>query len=95
MHHQCDPAVERNAFLEYETLRAAMLGEALPPEGRSGLMLFLRRGMLGWARSLSGASVQRERAAAPCSDPREPGQRSAIVYVFASMAMKVNDRRTP
>ena len=72
-----------------------MLGEALPPEGRRGLMLFLRRGMSGWARSLSGASVQREPAAAPSSDPRGPRERNAIVYVFASMAMKVNDRRTP
>jgi hypothetical protein len=72
-----------------------MLGEALPPEGRSGLMLFLRRGMSGWARSLSSANVQRHPPAAPRSDPREPRERNAIVYVFASMAMKVNDRRTP
>ena len=39
----------------------AALGEALPPEVRSGLMLFLRRGMWGWARTLwLPGSVRRE-----------------------------------
>lgn len=38
---------------QYEALRVAALGEALPPEARSGLMLFLRRGMWGWALSLA------------------------------------------
>jgi hypothetical protein len=56
-------------------------------------MLFLRRGMLGWARSVSGAGVQRERAATAYPDPREPCGQSAIVHVFASMAMKLNERR--
>jgi transposase len=32
---------------QYEVLRMAALGEALPPMARSGLMLFLRRGMWG------------------------------------------------
>jgi hypothetical protein len=73
----------------------AVLGEALAPEARSGLTLFLRRGMWGWARALSGASVQRERIPAPRSNPGEPCERSAIVYVLAAMATKVNNRRTP
>ena len=74
----------------------AMLGEALPPEARSGLMLFLRRGMWGWARSLPvGGGVRQEPLPARRSDPVEPGERSSIVYVFAAMAMKVNTRRTP
>ena len=34
----------------------AALGEALPPTARSGLMLFLRRGMWGWAQTLAAAS---------------------------------------
>jgi hypothetical protein len=81
---------------QYETLRMAMLGEALPPEARRGLMLFLRRGMWGWARRLAvGGSVRQEPQPAPRSDPVEPGERSSIVYVFAAMAMKVNTRRTP
>src|ERR1700738_870680 len=39
-----------NVMTQYETLRSAALGEALPPEARAGLMLFLRRGLWGWAR---------------------------------------------
>ena len=38
---------------QYETLRGAALGEALPPEARTGLLLFLRRGMCGWARAVA------------------------------------------
>jgi hypothetical protein len=37
----------------YEALRGAVLGEALPPESRTGLLLFLRRGMCGWARAVA------------------------------------------
>jgi hypothetical protein len=73
----------------------AALGEALPPEVRSGLMLFLRRGMWGWARTLVVGSVRREPIPAQRSSPAEPGARSAIIHVFAAMAMKVNNRRTP
>jgi hypothetical protein len=81
---------------QYETLRMAVLGEALPPEARSGLMLFLRRGMWAWARRLAvGGGVQHEPLLARRSDPVEPGERSSIVYVFAAMAMKVSTRRAP
>ena len=76
---------------QYETLRMAVLGEALPLEARSGLMLFLRRGMWSWARSSSDESARQE----PRSAPVEPGERSSIVYVLAAMARKVNIRRTP
>src|SRR5580704_5186426 len=40
---------------QYEALRNAAFGQALPPEARSGLLLFLRRGMLGWARVMATA----------------------------------------
>ena len=80
---------------QYETLRMAVFGEALPPEARSGLMLFLRRGMWSWARSLAGESARQEPLPVPCSAPIEPGERSAIVYVLAAMARKINYRGTP
>ena len=38
---------------QYETLRSAMLGEALSPDARSGLIVFLRHGMWEWARTLT------------------------------------------
>jgi hypothetical protein len=42
-----------NVMTQYETLRSAALGDALPPEARAGLMLFLRRGLWGWARVMA------------------------------------------
>jgi hypothetical protein len=80
---------------QYETLRTAVLGEALPLEARSGLMLFLRRGMWSWARSLSGESARQELLPVPRSAAVEPGERSTIVYVLAAMARKFNTRGTP
>jgi hypothetical protein len=82
--------VASTAVTQYETLRMAVLGEVLPPEARSGLMLFLRRGMWGWARALAVGSVRQEPLSARRSNPAQPCERSAIVYVFAAMAMTVN-----
>ena len=45
---------------QYETLRSAMLGEALPPVARSGLIVFLRHGMWEWARTLTAGALGRE-----------------------------------
>ncbi len=80
----------------YEILRNAGFGEALPPEARSGLMLFLRRGMWGWARTLAGAGDRQTPIFAPSSGPAEPRERRTVIHVFASMAMmKPNERRAP
>ena len=46
-------------------LRMAALGEALPPEARSGLVLFLRRGMWAWARTLAAAAPRRAGGSRP------------------------------
>jgi hypothetical protein len=80
---------------QYETLRMAVLGEALPLEARSGLMRFLRRGMWSWACGLAGESARQEPPPVPRPAPVEPGERSAIVYVLAAMARKINYRGTP
>jgi hypothetical protein len=51
MTHADNDSAERSIVVnQYETLRGAALGGALPPESRSGLMIFLLRGMWGWAR---------------------------------------------
>jgi len=74
---------------QYEVLRGAALGEALPLKARSGLMLFLRRGMWGWAQALTAAA----------SSPREPtiwpahGGHSAVVHVLATIATSIQERR--
>src|SRR6185369_12403346 len=42
---------------QYETLRRAALGEALPPQARGGLAVLLYHGMWGWARAFSAADL--------------------------------------
>jgi hypothetical protein len=79
---------------QYETLRSVALGETLPPEARSGLFLFLHRGMWGWFRTLAAAAVRPEPPPARSTIPAEPFEHRAVIHVFAAMAMAINDRRT-
>jgi hypothetical protein len=75
--------------IQYECLRLAALGEPLPPQARSGLLLFLRRGMWGWAHSLSatppafpGSShASSSAAAAACGEGQE------AIQLLAQMAI--------
>jgi hypothetical protein len=79
------------AVAHYETLRMAMLGEPLSLEARGGLIVFLRRGMWGWACTLPVGSFRQEPLPVQRSDPAEPCAARAIVYVLAAMTMKIND----
>lgn len=72
---------------KYESLRGAALGAALPPEARSGLALFLRRGMWGWTRALATANVSRQPICPVSADFTAPHQRKAVIQLFAAMAM--------
>jgi hypothetical protein len=80
---------------EYETLRMATLGDALPPVSRSGLALFLSRGMWGWARLLTTANRCPTPLLAAPSGPTERCSRSAIIQVLAEIVMNFDRRRTP
>jgi len=71
----------------------AGFGDALPPEARSGLALFLRRGMWGWARTLAATANRTTPLLAAPMNPAEPGGRSAVVQVLATMVMNVDSRR--
>jgi hypothetical protein len=79
---------------QYETLRRAALGHALPPEARCGLMLFLRRGMWGWARAMAmaGASVSQQPSCWPSLNRAPSSESRTLIDVFAAMAMKVENR---
>lgn len=79
---------------QYETLRMAALGEALPLEARSGLMLFLCRGMWGWARTLAAQSACEEPTAAPSSGPTATCAREAVIHVLAALAIDTHERRS-
>jgi len=78
---------------QYEALRNAALGYTLPPEARSGLLLFLRRGMWGWARAMAtaGANPPLPRRTAMLSFPTAEESRT-VVHIFAAMAMNAEHR---
>jgi hypothetical protein len=79
--------------LQYEALRNAALGYALPPEVRSGLLLFLRRGMWGWVRAMAtlGASSPQPRRTATLGFPTLEESRT-VIHIFAAMAMNGEHR---
>ena len=78
---------------QYEALRNGALGHALAPEARWGLLLFLRRGMWGWAQVIvtAGASSPHPRAEESLGLPRAK-ELSAVIHIFAAMAMNAEPR---
>jgi hypothetical protein len=81
-----------SVIAKYESLRGAALGAALPPEARSGLALFLRRGMWSWTRALATANVSRHAIWPASSDSTGPHERKAVIQLFAAMAMNPDKR---
>lgn len=77
---------------QYEALRLAGLGEPLPLEARSGLVLFLRRGMWGWARALAGANAPPPRESSSSRVVAAQPDK-AVVQIFAAMVLSVNPGR--
>jgi hypothetical protein len=75
---------------QYETLRRAALGEALPPEARAGLTLFLRRGMWGWARAVATRSAKPQPTGARPANGKTPEEHRTVIHIFAAMAIKAD-----
>jgi hypothetical protein len=81
---------------QYELLRAAMLGAALPPDARAGLIVLLHRGMWAWARAIVLDPARQGPVPASTVRPSnldEPRERRAVVQLLAAMAMTITDRR--
>lgn len=77
-----------NVVTQYETLRRAALGDALPLEARAGLMLFLRRGMWGWARALASLiAFEQSTGSGPLNWKPTENYRT-VIHIFAAMAIK-------
>jgi hypothetical protein len=76
--------------MHYETLRSAALGAVLPVEARSGLTLFLRRGMWGWARAMATPSAAQPPTRLPAATWTAPEAYRAVIHVFAAMAIHTN-----
>jgi hypothetical protein len=80
----------------YETLRQAALGEALPPEARTGLTLFLQRGMWGWAQVMVTRSAVPQPAGERLAPWQPPETDRPLIQLLAALAMQTNnegDRR--
>ena len=75
------------AVTRYETLRAAALGNALPPEARAGLMLFLHAGMWGWARTSTAMPTSERPAGSRPSNWKAPMEHRTVIHLFAAMAI--------
>jgi hypothetical protein len=82
---------------QYELLRTAALGTALPPEARSGLTILLQRGMWAWVRaSLTVAQQPSASVLPPVSIPVTDNvfEQRTVVHLLATMALAVSERRT-
>jgi hypothetical protein len=80
-------AVNPSIAMHYETLRAAALGNALPPEARPGLMLFLHVGMWGWARAATTMHTSERPAGSRPSNWKAPMEHRTVIHLFAAMAI--------
>lgn len=86
---QNNSAAPSKVVAQYETLRRAALGDALPLEARAGLMLFLGRGMWGWARAVATMSAPPPTGSRP-PNWKAPEEHRTVVHIFAAMAIKAN-----
>ena len=75
---------------QYEALRSAALGDALPPEARTGLLLFLRGGMCGWARAVATMGAPRRPTGSRPSNGTIPEEYRAVVHILAAMVINAN-----
>ncbi|MDH3659449.1 MAG: hypothetical protein OEU92_05355 [Alphaproteobacteria bacterium] len=90
------PPIHPTAIVaRYERLRSAMLGEALPPDARSGLIVFLHRGLWRWVRMLASEPARLDPIPSRSSMPEEFIEDRAVIGLLAGMAMAINDRRPP
>jgi hypothetical protein len=83
-----------SAVAQYEALRNAAFGHALAPEARSGLLLFLRCGLWGWARVMAtaGASLPQQPRCEASLSFAATAESSAVIHILAAMAMNAELR---
>jgi hypothetical protein len=79
-----DPSI---GVTQYETLRAAALGSALPLEARAGLMLFLHTGMWGWTLAVTAMRTFERPAGSRPSNWKAPEEHRTVIHLFAAMAI--------
>ena len=77
----------------YEALRKAALGEPMAPECRSGLALFLRRGLWGWGRAVTSLAAPAPELSRSFPETSGTGQYTTVVRLFAALAIVHKDRK--
>ena len=85
-----DSAESGDLVMQYETLRKAALGDALPPDARAGLMLFLQRGMWGWACALATTMITKQPPGSRPTNWKPPEGCRTIIHIFAAMAISTS-----
>jgi hypothetical protein len=75
---------------QYEALRGAALGDALPPEARAGLLLFLRRGMCVWARAVATMCAPQRPTGSRPPNWTVPEEHRAVIHILAAMVINGN-----
>jgi hypothetical protein len=82
-----EPMAASRLSEQYETLRSVALSGELPLEARSGLVLFLRRGMWAWARAVTIPSTPRPPRSLVATSTAQDDERT-VIHLFAAMAMR-------
>ena len=80
----------------YEKFRRAAMGEAALAEDRSGLVLFLRHGMICWIKGLYEAEFFQKQQAARCSQSTEfvtLNQNNTVIKIFAAMTLHTPNKK--
>ena len=85
-----NPAQPFTVVMHYETLRKAALGDVLLPEARGGLILFLRRGMWGWAKVVAGMCALQQPTGSRPSNWKPPEEHRGVIHILAAMAINAN-----
>lgn len=88
--HQEQFAESSMLVAQYEALRGAVLGNTLPPEARTGLLLFLRRGMCGWARALATMLTPQRPVGSRPPNWTIPEEHRAVVHIFAAIVINAD-----
>lgn len=72
-------------------MRAAALGQALSPEARYGLILFLRRGMWAWAQALTAEDATPEPCRSATLISPAPQDPLGVVELLVALVLNVTE----
>lgn len=81
----------RPVIAQYEAMRAAALGQALSPEARYGLILFLRRGMWAWAQALAAEDATPEPRQSTTLTSPAPQDPRGVVELLVALVLNVTE----